>query len=817
MPKVIIYSHCDMKSNHFIKPGVGCFVLLFSLLHADLFGQQPDSATVVSVVVLADYPEHSPAVMLRLTDADEHVLVLEREISAGKFTQPVKSGRNMNIVLSAKDYDTVFIYIKKEDICPGCTLSLDTILMRKTADTLTEVIVRKPLIQEYADKIVYDVDGDPDSETFPLIDIMRKIPSVNVIGDNAMDINGRGFLVLVNGRKAGIFRRNPVQVMRTFPAKLVKSVEVITSPSAKYDAEGVGAVINVVLKRKPFDGYNGSITASHNTLQSDAVTGLITLKLGRVTFNGYYSPYFSYLPPVQTENVSVYDPPSGYSISQMLTSRNKYRSFTFNNEIAVEIDSMSLINVGYSNGIDKRKIKSDIRSTLEDADDHPAEMFLSENELRGFGTEPELNVDYERRFDEEGEQLLSVSYLFAQTQVRDENKQKLTGLLNAPSGQNQYQNREKEGEHTLQIDYAQPLFSNTLEVGIKSIFRDNSSHYLFDMGSYPGAYPENGSLRYKQNIYSAYAAYGWQWEKTSLQLGYRGEYTAISSPSLADIHYYTSVPTVAVSHRFKSGLFLSSSYSRRIQRPGISYLNPYTDIDNYRFIREGNENLKAENYNIIEVSASLNRIRLSQRLTIVQTLSDNTIQSVYTPMADSVIKATYMNLGTYRYTHLQYYINHKINTRLFHIFKGNVGYRYFADRKTMLNSGWNMSADYSFNYRSPKYFRIAFNVGYLSYTPTPFGKTEGRTYGYFLVGQQFFKRKLSIDFSFRNFFPKYLSQRTDYKIDGLQQWNKRTSLQRSFSVIMTYNFGRLKERVPRTENSVENDDLLKIERKENIP
>jgi len=787
------------------------------LIPVGLFAQS-DSSTVLEGTIVTQEPMARDSVRIKVLSADKSQLILERKMVAGRFVLSINARQGIHVLVFSSKFDTSSVYIEGERLCGGCTLMVDTIRLTEKATNLSEVIVRaqKSLIQEFPDKLVYNVEGDTDSESAPLLDIMRKIPSLNVVGDDAMDVNGQGFLVIVNGRKAGIFKQSPVQVMRTFPAKLVKSVEVITSPSAKYDAEGVGAIINIVLRRKKFEGYNASLTANSSTLQNNSLVGLITLKQGRVGFNGYYAPVFSHRPTTSTKQELNYSNTSEYSVSQISTVRNKYRNLTYNNEVSWEIDSMSLLNIGYSNSLDNRRLTYGISSVLYDAFGQPAERFRNASLQKGTTSVPAINVDYQRRFDEEAEQLLSLSYYYEKSHYREKNHQEITGLLVAPSGTNFFSNDETEQEHTIQFDYTQPLFDNNVEMGAKAIFRENNSDYLFVMQAYDNPSLQNGSLKFNQNVFAGYVSYGWRGKYLSVQAGYRGEYTTVSLKSISNSDYFTSVPGVAISYKLKTGPVLKLAYSKRIQRPGISYLNPFTDIINNRFIREGNAFLKPEKFNIIEFTASQNTKKVNQRISLSQTISSNTIQVAYLQLPDSVVKATYLNIGHFRLTSFQYYINHKINSVASHVLKWNVAYRYFGDADSRLNDGWNTSADYAFNYRGKKNFKGTLNVGYLSYMPTTFGKTEGRFYSFLLIGQDLFKRKVSVDLSFRNFFPKYLIVRSDFKTDGLTQWSSQTVLQREIRLSLSYRFGKLKERVERTEKSVENDDLLKIERKDNV-
>ncbi|RYE12257.1 MAG: TonB-dependent receptor, partial [Sphingobacteriales bacterium] len=126
------------------------------------------------------------------------------------------------------------------------------------AGALKGVVVnaKKPLVEQQDDKIIYNVENDPATKTETAIDILRKTPFVTVDGDNNITVNGQtSFKVLLNGRETGMFAQNPKDALKGFPGSAITRIEVITSPSAKYDAEGVGGIINIITKKKVV-GYN---------------------------------------------------------------------------------------------------------------------------------------------------------------------------------------------------------------------------------------------------------------------------------------------------------------------------------------------------------------------------------------------------------------------------------------------------------------------------------------------------------------------------------------------------------------------------------
>src|SRR5687768_3065192 len=132
-------------------------------------------------------------------------------------------------------------------------VSVEEVSLVRAAANMQGVVVtaRKPLIEQQDDKIIFNVENDPATKTETAIDILRKTPFVSVDGDNNITVNGQtNFKVLLNGRETGMFAQNPKEALKGFPGSVITKIEVMTSPSAKYDAEGVGGVINIITKKK---------------------------------------------------------------------------------------------------------------------------------------------------------------------------------------------------------------------------------------------------------------------------------------------------------------------------------------------------------------------------------------------------------------------------------------------------------------------------------------------------------------------------------------------------------------------------------------
>jgi len=148
------------------------------------------------------------------------------------------------------------------------TMELGKILMTADSKALGEVMVlaAKPLVKVDLDKISYDTKSDPESQSSTVLDMMKKVPLLTVDGDDKIQLKGASnFKIYMNGKASGMMTNNPSQVLKSMPATSVKSIEVITEPGAKYDAEGIGGIINIVTDHS-LNGLTGNVQARANTL-----------------------------------------------------------------------------------------------------------------------------------------------------------------------------------------------------------------------------------------------------------------------------------------------------------------------------------------------------------------------------------------------------------------------------------------------------------------------------------------------------------------------------------------------------------------------
>ena len=326
----------------------------------------------------------------------------------GKFSQEIKGkGR----------FDIVFSSIGKEDLRQTVelgkegTIDLGTLYMKNNETMLkgVEIVAQKPLVKMDVDKMSYNVAEDEDSKTYTVLDMLRKVPMVTVDGQDNISVNGSSaFKVLVDGMPNVMFSSNPSMVFKSMPASAVKSIEVITNPGAKYDAEGAAGVLNIIMNKQnaqsaqSMNGYNGTVRASAGTRQLGGSL-FLSGQQGKLSYST--NVMTSYNTPGTTTTALEQTQDNG--TSQLMTSRNDVKTpFTMENlTLGYQLDSMSMLNATAS--INSMSIKTN--GTSSTTLSTPL-TYGSSTELKNTRTSFSGSIDYQRFFNKEHTHSLAFTY-----------------------------------------------------------------------------------------------------------------------------------------------------------------------------------------------------------------------------------------------------------------------------------------------------------------------------------------------------------------------------------------------------------------------
>ena len=408
-----------------------------------------------------------------------------------------------------------------------------------------EVVAQKPLVKVDVDKIEYNIEDDPDSKSNSILEMLRKVPLVTVDGEDNVQVNGSSsFKIHVNGKPNNMMSNNPKEVLKSMPANTIKYIEVITSPGAKYDAEGVGGILNIVTVGSGFEGYTATFrgNASNNGVGAGTYA---MVKQGKMTVSVNYNYDYNNRPRSYSDSYREnYEP--GTRDEKFLESQSSSKSkgnFQYGNlEASYEIDTLRLLTVAFGMYGSSDKSNNNGNTVMYRTDhEDVAYRYRTDGHSENSWYSINGNIDYQRTSRKNKQRMLTLSYkINTQPQTDnsnnvyldifpDEQKDELAERL-------RLENYHSDGktntmEQTFQVDYTTPIGKlHTVETGAKYIFRRNSSdNALYEAagGSDDYVYNENRSSEYRHlnHILSAYVGYTLKYKDFSFKPGVRYEQT----------------------------------------------------------------------------------------------------------------------------------------------------------------------------------------------------------------------------------------------------------------------------------------------------
>jgi outer membrane receptor protein involved in Fe transport len=701
------------------------------------------------------------------------------------------------------------------------TVNLGKINMSTATKTLGEVTVlaAKPLVKVDLDKISYDTKSDPESESISVLDMLKKVPLVTVDGNDVIQLKGStNFKIYINGKASGMMTNNPSLVLKSMPASSIKSIEVITEPGAKYDAEGVGGIINIVTDHS-LNGLTGTVSARANTWGGYGSGLYLSTKKGKfgLTANLNYgnNPQNNSTWESSKDN---FNSQTTKFINQYALSNSRYQFYYGNLEASYEIDTLNLLSLSID-GYSGHQLSVDHGSTSSlDANMNTLSAYkqLTTNNDGWGGLD--LSFDYQRTF-KKPEQLLTLSYKFNRSPDTTDSYSDLTGLLNYTSYNQHIINNAHGDEHTFQVDYTEPFNKiHVIEFGAKYILRLNTGDntYLFQKDSTQAWIPTpnqpTNNLDQTQNILGAYGSYTLKLEKFSVRAGLRYEYTG-SNIILTDTNFHVNfqnlVPSVSMNYKLNDANNFRLSYNQRISRPGIWYLNPFMDNSNPFSISQGNPDLKPEVDNSISLNYSYITPKLNINTNLFTSFTNNSIERVSKALNDTVIYNTFKNIGLSQFIGLSVYGNWQPNKSVRINLNSNFGYTSLStnDGSNLNNSGTNFSINAGGQFTLPYEIKFNVNGGYYSPRISLQGQNSGRYYCSFSLGRDFLNKKLNVTLYTNNPFDARISytsytQTSDYRSNSVG-----TYISRNFGLSVSYKFGQLKDQIKKVERTITNDDV----------
>lgn len=727
--------------------------------------------------------------------------------SVGRFSFVVDTG-NYRVSFNVLGYKSkdLLVYSKI-----GIISNLFDVYLQQSIEQLNVVTISgtKKLIEQDGDKITYNVQNDPMAKTGNVTEILRRTPLIHVDGEGNVQVSGKSsFKILLNGRETATFSRNVKEALNAFPSAVISKIEVITSPSSKYDAEGTEAVINIITK-KAIVGYNGYLSSNYSTVNYAASTNFSARKgkfgiTGTYTLNGNQNnPSTSYTETLPTS-------PSTYYSRRV--GGNKIGDRFYNNgnlEAVFAIDSLkTLVLYGSVTG-GSNSTTSNQHITTELINLSISNQIYNQD-IRNAFPEFGIGAEFIKKYNVIGKEFsVKLNSIFARN----------NGYNNSFLGidsQGDFRNNKSDArnkEYTFQTDYMLPLDKNwKLETGVKTIFRLANSVYESYFRPSTNEYFErddhnSNRFNYGQQVYSGYGSFNFSIRKLKLRLGARIEHTEISVAE----SYDSFIPDVLLSVNVSKIYALILTYTKRLQRPYITNLNPFINNNDPLNISFGNPRLDAQQMHTVSIQNRIIKGNFFSSLTLNGAYANNAIVQYPTfNAANGITSLTYGNVGKSTEGSVSLSSNVLIGSKL--RLNTSASLRYNKIVNSILPhqqaEGFSGIAAGSFSYKLIR--NIAFSGSGGIYRPAFSLLSNMDIIPFYQINSSynFFKQKLSVNINANNFLGKWYNYHTQTTAPGFRMEARNTALFRIMFIGLTYNFGQMKEKVSQ-KSGVNNDDILR--------
>lgn len=800
-----------------------CIVLLCFLAGVTQAQQKAGAFGVKGVLLDSLSHEGEPYATIRVylkSEPKEPVKLAASDLD-GKFQADLPSANEYIIYITSIGKKTVSRTFTTTD--EQKMADLGTLYTSEDSEVLegVEVVAQKPLVKAEIDKISYSIEDDPDSKTNTTLEMLRKVPLVTVDAEDNIQVNGSSnFKVHVNGKPNTLMSNNPKEVLRSLPANSVKSIEVITEPGAKYDAEGIGGILNIITTDAKMQGYNVTLGAHGGNMNTGAY-GYGTVQVGKFTVTGNYSHNWQYSP-------------RGYGSSgredytsedyKYLNGENSYKSnghFQFGNiEASYEIDTLNLLTFSANVFGGSFNTDNDYAAEMRNAQRDLMYSYRSRSENTSSFGNVGINLDYQHSMKRKGE-YLTASYKFNNSPNDSEAETFYEEMENVPFDliDQRYDNDAHTAEHTLQLDYVNPLNEmHYVDAGAKYIFRKNASDSKYFLEQADGSFLQSQDMSsifdQGQNILAAYADYQLKWKKLGVKAGVRYEHTFMNveydlQPDRNfDAGFDDVVPSANISYMLGTASTLRANYNMRINRPGIWYLNPFRDESDPTSVSYGNPDLDTEKSHNFGLTYSSFTAKFSLNASLSYMFINNGIER-YSFMSNGVMENTYGNVGKTKQTRLSLWANWNPGSKTRISINASGSYvDYKSDALASHNYGWQGNLFGNVQQTLPWKLRLSFYGG--GSTPYISLQGEGSSYYYYGIGlsRSFLKEdRLNISISTSNIFQKYQTYNNETLTDTFRSWSESKSPNRYVNLSISWRFGELKTQVKKTARSIQNDDV----------
>ena len=686
------------------------------------------------------------------------------------------------------------------------------------------VTAQRAVVKAEVDKITYSIADDPDATTNSVLEMLRKVPMVTVDGEDNIQVNGSSsFKVYVNGKPNQMMSSDPATILKNYPASAIQKIEVITDPGAKYDAEGVAGVLNIITNdMASASGYNlaPSVNFSNHGIHG-SVFGMV--QAGKFMLSGNYGIGLMTPPSSTNEGErTTFNDPENYLLKHFLDNQDNKGMFQHGSiEGSYEFNKQNLLS--FNAGIHYHKgSKTAIGSyDMFRQDGTQKYGYHTVNSTRDKRPSYNVGLDYQHMFDREG-QYLTFSYRFDNSPMRNEATTTYDSLQNVPFQLSDLHTLQKKDfyEHTGQVDFTTPLGKmHTLSAGLKYIYRINESDNTEKQRAsgtnddYVLSADKSLQYRHHNDIAAAYLEYTLKAGNFTGRVGGRYEYSNVhvSYPDGKrdgfSSHFSDFVPSVSLGYNFSLSKILKASYSMRIGRPSIGFLSPYVEHNNPTTITYGNPGLESEKAHNFNLGYNSFSPVINYGVTLSYSFSNNGL-TAYKFIQDGIQHTTYDNFRRSKVTTLNAFANWTIakGTSLNLKCEGNYS-DFRADKTGDHTSGFSGNMFGGLRQDLPWKLKLGIWAGGGSGRLDLQGRGGGFHFYSLNLSRSFLKDDaLTVTLQAGNFINPKRSFRTTVITDTFESTEIWQPNFLRYSIGVKYNLGKLKAVVKKVARTIQNTD-----------
>jgi len=704
-------------------------------------------------------------------------------------------------------------------------LDLGTITLSEDSKSLDEVVIiaEKTTVDIRLDKKVFNIGKDLSIRGGNASDVLGNVPSVQVDVEGTVSLRGNeNVTILIDGRPSALVGLNGAEALRQIPAEAIEKVEVITSPSARYDAEGTAGILNIILRKNKLTGFNGSLQLDlgyPERLGTAFNANWRTKKWNLFTNTGFR---YNETPgnALSESNFLSSNAQNALVVEQRNFGRLGRSIFTsFGAEYYLSQNSSIIGNIVFNGGNDDDVNTNDIdridaNGNINEATFRTEAEGEDENRLQ-------YTLDYVNTFDGKGKKL-SINLQYS-TEMEDilNNITEIDTQTNILNDLEQVIEEQNEDRALLQIDYVHPVGENIqYEAGYRGNYRDIfNSFYLAERQVFPDGplVPDaglNNSFNYEEFVNAAYFQYGQKFNKISFLGGLRYEYTTTeivqqTSTTSSKRNYGNLFPTVNLGYEFRDGENMTLGYNRRIRRPRGRNLNPFPSRSSEANIYTGNVNLNPVITDAFDIGYLKRWDKFTLSTSLYYNISNDNWERIQedtgdvTDNGDPITRRFPVNLSTQERLGLEFTLNY----RPFKIWNINSDFNLFRVTTDGDYTNPTTNVTQSFDFENTAFFirlnqkitlpgktDLQINTNYRGPSQNAQTKSQGVFSMNLAASKDLFNEKASISLNFSDVFNSRISRRTTNIPGFLNQYSEFQWREPQFRVSFVYRFNQKKER-----------------------